>query len=95
MGELRQYYGYLCCAGPCSWATGKIKNREANGHPFLKYNFKKNRGKYSEEDVVTGECLITSKGTGTALEFALTIVRHAKGEEIEKGSSRKYGNLQM
>lgn len=63
---------------------GIIKDTEATGYPFLKDDFEKNGGKYSEDAVVTGERLITSKGPGTTLEFALAIVRKAKGEEIEK-----------
>ncbi len=74
------------CAAPALvlGPLGIIKDTEATGYPFLKDDFEKNGGKYSEEDVVTGERLITSKGPGTALEFALAIVRNAKGEEIEK-----------
>ncbi len=74
------------CAAPALvlGPLGIIKDTEATGYPFLKDVFEKNGGKYSEEDVVTGERLITSKGPGTALEFALAIVRKAKGEEIEK-----------
>lgn len=74
------------CAAPALvlGPLGIIKDTEATGYPFLKDDFEKNGGKYSEEDVVTGERLITSKGPGTALEFALAIVRKAKGEEIEK-----------
>ena len=73
------------CAAPALvlGPLGIIKDTEATGYPFLK-DFEKNGGKYSEEDVVIGERLITSKGPGTALEFALAIVRKAKGEEIEK-----------
>lgn len=74
------------CAAPALvlGPLGIIKDTEATGYPFLKEDFEKNGGKYSEEDVVIGERLITSKGPGTALEFALAIVRKAKGEEIEK-----------
>lgn len=74
------------CAAPALvlGPLGIIKDTEATGYPFLKDDFEKNGGKYSEEDVVIGERLITSKGPGTALEFALAIVRKAKDEEIEK-----------
>lgn len=74
------------CAAPALvlGPLGIIKDTEATGYPFLKDDFEKNGGKYSEDAVVTGERLITSKGPGTTLEFALAIVRKAKGEEIEK-----------
>ena len=74
------------CAAPALvlGPLGIIKDTEATGYPFLKDDFEKNGGKYSEDAVVTGERLITSKGPGTTLEFALAIVRKAKSEEIEK-----------
>lgn len=85
------------CAAPALvlGPLGIIKDTEATGYPFLKDDFEKNGGKYSEEDVVTGERLITSKGPGTALEFALAIVRKAKGEEIEKALREGMCNLRM
>lgn len=74
------------CAAPALvlGPLGIIKDTEATGYPFLKDDFEKNGGKYSEEDVVIGERLITSKGPGTALEFALAIVRKAKDPDMEK-----------
>lgn len=74
------------CAAPALvlGPLGIIKDTEATGYPFLKEDFKKNGGKYLDSDVVIGEHLITSKGPGTTLEFALAIVRKAKGAETEK-----------
>lgn len=54
------------------------------GHPFLKEDFEKNGGIYSDAAVVESNHLITSKGPGTTLEFALAIVRKAIGAETEK-----------
>ena len=56
---------------------GIINGMEATGYPFLKDDFEKNGGIYSEEPVVIEDRLITSKGPGTTLEFALAIVRKA------------------
>ncbi|WP_302609639.1 MULTISPECIES: DJ-1 family glyoxalase III [Bacteroidales] len=74
------------CAAPALvlGPLGIINGMEATGYPFLKGDFEKNGGIYSEEPVVIGDRLITSKGPGTTLEFALAIVRKAKGTETEK-----------
>lgn len=74
------------CAAPALvlGPLGIINGMEATGYPFLKDDFEKNGGIYSEEPVVIGDRLITSKGPGTTLEFALAIVRKAKGTETEK-----------
>ena len=74
------------CAAPALvlGPLGIINGIEATGYPFLKEDFEKNGGIYSEEPVVIGNRLITSKGPGTTLEFALAIVRNVKGAETEK-----------
>ena len=74
------------CAAPALvlGPLGIINGMEATGYPFLKEDFEKNGGIYSEEPVVIGNRLITSKGPGTTLEFALAIVRNVKGAETEK-----------
>ncbi len=74
------------CAAPALvlGPIGIIKGTEATGYPFLKEEFEKQGGLYSKDDVVVSERLITSKGPGTTLEFAMAIVRATKGEETEK-----------
>ena len=74
------------CAAPALvlGPLGIINGVEATGYPFLKEDFENNGGIYSEEPVVIGDRLITSKGPGTTLEFALAIVRKAKDPDVEK-----------
>ena len=74
------------CAAPALvlGPLGIINGVKATGYPFLKEDFENNGGIYSEEPVVIGDRLITSKGPGTTLEFALAIVRKAKGPDMEK-----------
>ncbi|MEZ3550539.1 DJ-1 family glyoxalase III [Muribaculum intestinale] len=74
------------CAAPALvlGPLGIINGVKATGYPFLKEDFEKVGGIYSEEPVVMGDRLITSKGPGTTLEFALAIVRKAKGADMEK-----------
>ncbi|MCM1109285.1 MAG: DJ-1/PfpI family protein [Clostridium sp.] len=74
------------CAAPAFvlGPLGIISGSTAAGYPFLKEEFEKNGGTYSEDNVIVTDRLITSKGPGTTLEFALAIIRKAKGEETEK-----------
>lgn len=74
------------CAAPALilGPLGIIKGVKATGYPFLKEDLERNGGIYSDESVVIGDRMITSKGPGTTLEFALAIVRKAKGPETEK-----------
>lgn len=74
------------CAAPALvlGPIGIIAGIKATGYPFLKEEFEKHGGRYSMEDVVVSERLITSKGPGTTLEFAMAIVRATKGEETER-----------
>lgn len=74
------------CAAPALilGPLGIIKGVNATGYPFLKEDLERNGGIYSDESVVIGDRMITSKGPGTTLEFALAIVRKAKGPETEK-----------
>lgn len=74
------------CAAPALvlGPLGIISETTATGYPSLKEEFEKNGGTYSEDNVVVTDRLITSKGPGTTLEFALAIVRKAKGEATEK-----------
>lgn len=74
------------CAAPALvlGPLGIINGVKATGYPYLKEDFEKNGGIYSEDSVVIGDHLITSKGPGTTLEFALAIVRKAKGADTEK-----------
>lgn len=74
------------CAAPALilGPLGIIKGVKATGYPFLKEDLERNGGIYSDESVVIGDRMITSKGPGTTLEFALSIVRKAKGPETEK-----------
>ena len=74
------------CAAPALvlGPLGIIAGVNAAGYPFLKEDFEKNGGIYSDAAVVESNHLITSKDPGTTLEFALAIVRKAIGAETEK-----------
>jgi protein deglycase len=59
------------CAAPIALeAAGILKDRHATSYP----GYALPSAKYSEERVVTDGTLITSRGPGTAFEFALVLV---------------------
>lgn len=74
------------CAAPALvlGPLGILKDEDATGYPFLKDDFIKGGGRYSESSVVVGDRLITSQGPGTTLDFALALVRRIKGSDIER-----------
>lgn len=74
------------CASPNAVLAplGILKNRSVTGYPGLLENFGKDTV-YKEENVVVDGNIITSRGPGTALLFALMIVQ----ELVGKGTSEK------
>lgn len=74
------------CAAPALilGPLGILDGVEAAGYPFLKDDFEKSGGCYSDSPVVSGDRLITSKGPGTTLDFALALVRRIKGPDMEQ-----------
>lgn len=70
----------MICASPIALAKHSIGlGRRITSHPSVSGEFT-NQFKYSEDRVVNDGNLITSRGPGTAFEFALEIVRKLKGE---------------
>ncbi|MFP4527233.1 MAG: DJ-1 family glyoxalase III [Candidatus Kapaibacterium sp.] len=72
------------CAAPVLLADHKFlpENARITSHPSVRPQLK--RFDYSDDRVVEHENLITSRGPGTAMEFALAIVRRLAGEEISE-----------
>ena len=67
------------CAAPLVLQTaGVLDNRKATCHPAVRDQLKS--CVISDERVVTDGSIITSRGPGTAFEFALTIIRHIDGD---------------
>ena len=79
------------CAAPgvVLGKTGILEGRKATCYPGYEKHFPEG-ARFSEERVVRDGNLITSRGAGTAAEFALEIVRVLEGpeaaEKIRKGT---------
>lgn len=70
------------CAGPLVLHNFKIfdNNDIVTSHPSVKENLLQYR--YSEETVVVSNKIVTSRGAGTALQFALKIIEILAGREL-------------
>jgi 4-methyl-5(b-hydroxyethyl)-thiazole monophosphate biosynthesis len=66
------------CAAPIALeAAGVLRGKRATSYPGNELP----SARYTEERVVADGALITSRGPGTALEFALTLVERLNGPE--------------
>jgi len=76
------------CAAPLLLSDYKMIDSSVRltSHPSIKEHLAKYD--YSEDNVVVDGNLITSRGAGTALDFALTIVEFLGGEELAKSVSK-------
>lgn len=79
--------GAICAAPSVLGAAGILEGKHATCHPG--FEEKLTGAVTSEEEVVVDGNIITSRGMGTAIPFALSIVRYfaddAAVEEIKKG----------
>ena len=71
----------ICAAPLALTAAGISRDRRITSYPSVQSQLE--FGEYSQESVVVDGSVITSRGVGTALEFALAIVRHFRGEATE------------
>ena len=84
-GLLKKQYeekGWLAaiCAAPSVFAAlGFLKDRKATSYPGAVTA--QDCGTYLEEEVVTDDHIVTSRGVGTAIPFALKLVEILKGSE--------------
>ncbi len=78
----------LCAApGVVLGANGLLAGRRFTCYPG--FETRVNGGEFSEDRVVVDGNLITSRGPGTAAEFALAIIRYLVGEKAESDLHRQ------
>ena len=86
---IKRHYsaGKICaaiCAAPgyvFAEACGILKGKRACGYPGTDQKIEENGGIITEMDVVKDGNIVTSRGPGTAVEFALTLVDILWGKE--------------
>lgn len=69
------------CAAPIALLSHGVKAELVTSHPSVKEKLEKGGYKYSEDRVVVSGKIITSRGPGTAFEFALKIVELLEGKD--------------
>lgn len=76
------------CAAPTVLAeAGVLENKRVTSYPSEKSVF--NFFEYMESDVVRDGNIVTSRGVGTAISFALELVEILKGAEVKKELAEK------
>lgn len=80
MDKAGKWVAAICCAPYVLIKAGILLDRRATVSPSGKAQVAA-CAKYSEERVVVDDKLITSQSAGTAMEFALTLVKVMAGEE--------------
>lgn len=73
------YVGAICAAPLVLKEAGVLEGRRVTSHPLIMEELAQDD--YSEERVVTAGRVLTSRGPGTAMEFAFAIVRELLGQE--------------
>ena len=76
------------CAAPTVLAeAGIVKNKKVTSYPSEKYIF--TDAIYLDDLVVKDENLLTSRGVGTAIDFALDLIAWIRGEKVKEEISKK------
>jgi protein deglycase len=83
MSKEEKWVAAICCAPYVLMTAGILKGKMATISPSGKAKMAR-CAKYSEERVVVDGKLVTSQSPGTAMEFALMLVKVLAGEELEK-----------
>jgi protein DJ-1 len=78
-----RYIGAICAATVALVAAGVGKGLPLTSHPSVKARVE-GHGPYREERVVRAGKLVTSRGPGTAMEFALALVAELLGAEAAR-----------
>ncbi|KAF9484061.1 DJ-1 [Pholiota conissans] len=73
----------MICAGSLAAKSAKLARQPLTSHPSVKAELEQDFD-YSEDAVVVSDNLITSRGPGTAFQFALTLVEMLCGSEIRE-----------
>ena len=68
-------YVAAICAAPAALAYfGLLDNKQATSHPVVQQTLEQHVHTYQQQDVVEDGTVITSRGAGTAITFALRLV---------------------
>lgn len=74
----------ICAAPKVLVTAGLLENKSATSYPGVINNTPALGMQYLEEPVVIDGSIITSRGPGTAMQFALTLLEKLKGIDVRK-----------
>ncbi|VDL78007.1 unnamed protein product [Nippostrongylus brasiliensis] len=77
-------YVAAICAAPIALKSHGIPAATVTSHPSVRAQLEQGGYKYSEDRVVVSDLVVTSRGPGTAFEFALTLVELLVGSDKRK-----------
>jgi protein deglycase len=69
-----KYISAICAAPTVLGQANIVDQKNLTSHPSVKLDLRLLNANYLEQDVVIDDRLITSRGVGTAIDFALTLV---------------------
>ena len=77
----------ICAAPTVLHAAGILKGKKVTSYPSEREIFTESN--YLEENVVQDGKIITSRGVGTAIEFALHLIGVLRGDDIKKTQAER------
>ena len=87
MAEQERYTAAICAAPKVLLNAGLLDGREATAYPGIIDGLVTENSRLLADAVVTDGKFVTSRGPGTAMDFALTLIEHLLGadkrEEVE------------
>ena len=92
MAKREKYIAAICAAPKVLAKAGLLEGRRATSFPGSISQDQLQNVRYEESTVVQDGNIFTSRGPGTAMDFALTLIEtlagKAKRDEVEKGLVR-------
>jgi 4-methyl-5(b-hydroxyethyl)-thiazole monophosphate biosynthesis len=92
LGEQNKFTAAICAAPRVLASAGLLDNKQATSFPGALDKFPVQNMTYSESPVVVDGKVVTSRGPGTAMDFALTLVELLVGkdkrDEVESALQR-------
>jgi len=79
--------GAICAAPTVLWEAGILENKKVTSYPSEKDTFSSSI--YEESPVVKDDNIITSRGVGTAIDFALDLIGEIKGDAVKRETADK------
>lgn len=81
MADQGKYTAAICAAPMALSTAGLLDNKKVTSYPGSLDNFQPNGMKYVDDSVVVDGKVVTSRGPGTAMDFALTLIELLAGKE--------------